>query len=984
MWASLFSDGFVAYRKSNNIRHQDASMAILLQKYISPKAAGVVFSRHPETQRPVYNYTANPGSGEIVVDGRGNSDTWLVGLNGTEILERWINRKTVKKVDSEEGGTREEIIDMDKPTLKDGKILELSQVVKQLHHYYRDNDLAQDIDIEYVFDNKCTAYIVQARSQSSSDMEGQEQAGLVIHEFLAVDELNVPDDTPQVQLASGLQVAYTGAVTGELQIIIEGGPTSAKPGAIVVTHHTNNDWNSIFSILSGLITIDGTSTSHAGQHAQEKRIPCVVGVNGAMETLMEYDGKIVTLDTDKGIVYLGAMPIIKESRSLHMWVTNPEKWKEIEGQRIDNELFRNWEETMEKRPKVYLKDFEGQWRRHSNYYGYFELDYYYKAWDRLTEILNKKFQNRCPFVLKTQEREFKIKMYLFSWDEIPGNDDQRIIKYLKDELKIEWAKTENIGKIDDGKTIIVSNKENSLSLKLNDEKTKVNLKIDDDRVDEFTVKTENGKLNIYSKIKSRRCLFHRVEVIDQKSIFNFINGVKNIDIEDMQGLFDMRWQGFEEMASCMEKIEDINAKNVEKLVDNLVEVFAWMHMGFWLDAIVENTVVNDQLKYIDKEYHDVLRNVAVEDLPREESIHPNRADIPGGKVLNLTSNKDKEIYAVLEHIRSDVMLVNTFSKDNIEDIKSDLNTNFVYNIIDGWSKKYKCTSEDIMLPSDTDEYIIDIKGRLKEADELDLYLLANFCRRYQAECQKNSLELNEIEKNDNDLYILIIGYARRMAAEKNQKNKWEEIPRPERAKALLEVKKEDLNAELTQAINKIKNELIAKEDMRNTAKKMRNMAKRMLKAFPRLKQTLALSKMQLALREDGHHLVVPFQRKIARMMCDLANNHLAILEKPENIFQISTDELIALVKEKNPFYIKKTFDCWAILDEAEKKMNAEWNNDSRKAVEDFEYEVNQAIQILKDQAKQTDTQRVEESYQNEEKRLRHRIKRLKNVQKGTV
>ncbi|HIH87066.1 MAG TPA: hypothetical protein HA304_04090, partial [Methanosarcinales archaeon] len=71
VWASLFSDGFVAYRKSNNIRHQDASMAILLQKYISPKAAGVVFSRHPETQRPVYNYTANPGSGEIVVDGTG-------------------------------------------------------------------------------------------------------------------------------------------------------------------------------------------------------------------------------------------------------------------------------------------------------------------------------------------------------------------------------------------------------------------------------------------------------------------------------------------------------------------------------------------------------------------------------------------------------------------------------------------------------------------------------------------------------------------------------------------------------------------------------------------------------------------------------------------------------------------------------------------------------------------------------------------------
>ena len=88
--------------------------------------------------------------------------------------------------------------------------------------------------------------------------------------------------------------------------------------------------------------------------------------------------------------------------------------------------------------------------------------------------------------------------YLFGWDEIPGNNGERFIEFLKDELKIEWAKIENISKIDDGKTIIVSNKEKSLSLKLNDEKTKVNLKIDDGRVDEFTVKTENDKLNIYN------------------------------------------------------------------------------------------------------------------------------------------------------------------------------------------------------------------------------------------------------------------------------------------------------------------------------------------------------------------------------------------------------------------------------------------------------------------------------------------------------
>ena len=98
-------------------------------------------------------------------------------------------------------------------------------------------------------------------------------------------------------------------------------------------------------------------------------------------------------------------------------------------------------------------------------------------------------------LLSTQLKE----EYLFSWDEIPGNDDKRLIEFLKDELKIEWAKTEDISKIDDGKTIIVSNKEKSLSLKLNDEKTKANLKIENGRAYEFTVKTENGKLNIHEE-----------------------------------------------------------------------------------------------------------------------------------------------------------------------------------------------------------------------------------------------------------------------------------------------------------------------------------------------------------------------------------------------------------------------------------------------------------------------------------------------------
>jgi hypothetical protein len=90
-------------------------------------------------------------------------------------------------------------------------------------------------------------------------------------------------------------------------------------------------------------------------------------------------------------------------------------------------------------------------------------------------------------------QELRI-MYLFSWDEIPGNDSGRLRDFLKQNYSIDWVKTARIEKIDDGRTIRLSFKNNFFSLKLNDEKTKVSLKIDDGRTDEFIARTENGKL----------------------------------------------------------------------------------------------------------------------------------------------------------------------------------------------------------------------------------------------------------------------------------------------------------------------------------------------------------------------------------------------------------------------------------------------------------------------------------------------------------
>lgn len=103
-----------------------------------------------------------------------------------------------------------------------------------------------------------------------------------------------------------------------------------------------------------------------------------------------------------------------------------------------------------------------------------------------------------------------LRACLFSWSKIPGNNNERLLEFLKQNFGIDWIETAKIEKIDDDKTIRVSIEKSSLSLRLNDRKTKVNLEIDDGRTYEFTVRTENGELNIYRAKedidKAKKCL----------------------------------------------------------------------------------------------------------------------------------------------------------------------------------------------------------------------------------------------------------------------------------------------------------------------------------------------------------------------------------------------------------------------------------------------------------------------------------------------
>jgi len=107
------------------------------------------------------------------------------------------------------------------------------------------------------------------------------------------------------------------------------------------------------------------------------------------------------------------------------------------------------------------------------------------------------FNTECDRLAKCAE-------YFFNWDKIPGNDNVRLLEFLKEIYNINWALTAKIEKSKDGKTIQVFTEKKSIFLILTDDKTRVNLKMDDVRTDDFVVKMEGKELNILNIYHSKK------------------------------------------------------------------------------------------------------------------------------------------------------------------------------------------------------------------------------------------------------------------------------------------------------------------------------------------------------------------------------------------------------------------------------------------------------------------------------------------------
>lgn len=92
------------------------------------------------------------------------------------------------------------------------------------------------------------------------------------------------------------------------------------------------------------------------------------------------------------------------------------------------------------------------------------------------------------------------KRHLFIWDDVPGNDTEKLLSYLKDECGIEWAEKlcpDDISK--DGETIRIEKDEHSVKISIDEVKEKATIELSDGRTYDTEVKKERGNRYIYRK-----------------------------------------------------------------------------------------------------------------------------------------------------------------------------------------------------------------------------------------------------------------------------------------------------------------------------------------------------------------------------------------------------------------------------------------------------------------------------------------------------
>ncbi|HMA12212.1 MAG TPA: PEP/pyruvate-binding domain-containing protein, partial [Steroidobacteraceae bacterium] len=164
-WASLYSVPSISYRRKRNMPEGEVSMAVVVQRMVDARTAGVMFTRSPATgDRSVVVIEGAWGLGSAVVSGEVTPDHWVVGKITGEITVREIREKHILHAPKPGGGTQEVEVDESRrhePCLSDAELQQLRDLGRRIERHY-----GCPQDIEWAFDRDGALRVLQSRPET--------------------------------------------------------------------------------------------------------------------------------------------------------------------------------------------------------------------------------------------------------------------------------------------------------------------------------------------------------------------------------------------------------------------------------------------------------------------------------------------------------------------------------------------------------------------------------------------------------------------------------------------------------------------------------------------------------------------------------------------------------------------------------------------------------------------------------------------------
>jgi pyruvate,water dikinase len=165
-WASLYSVESIAYRRRLKMPEDGLAMAVVVQRMVDARAAGVMFTRSPATgDRSVIVIEGSYGLGSCIVSGEVTPDKFVVNKVTGDVIDRAISQKTMQHLpDRARGGVLECAVDdtqQNEPCLTDAEIAALFAVGKNIERHY-----GKPQDIEWAISQEDEIFLLQSRPET--------------------------------------------------------------------------------------------------------------------------------------------------------------------------------------------------------------------------------------------------------------------------------------------------------------------------------------------------------------------------------------------------------------------------------------------------------------------------------------------------------------------------------------------------------------------------------------------------------------------------------------------------------------------------------------------------------------------------------------------------------------------------------------------------------------------------------------------------